>query len=149
MALKPIYTNTFFSENYSEYTVNICIDGSGTPAPQNINICSCNIVYEGDGEGLFDVILQGSSCTVGIDVDRVAEPTLDLFLSQLIGNENYLFIEIIRNGSRHWIGKCMLDVSEVEDAPFYTYNLTAVCGLGQLKDYDFDFITTSTMSIWF
>lgn len=140
MAYNILYQGTLYSERQGSYVVNILVDapvaGVGT-----IDISDLKISYDGDGRDLIGDVLQPSACTLGLNVTQGSQ--LDTFLNNIIGNENEYFIEVLRNGSRDWIGKVLLDVSEVEDAPFYTYEFTAVCGLGQLNDYNFDFALDS------
>lgn len=138
MALGTLFTATVKGEREGTAVVNILVD-SPSSSVQEITLNSLKITYEGDGDGLFDMVLQPSSCTIGIEVDRARDTFLDTFLNGIIGNENEYFIEVLRNGSREWIGKVLLDIAEIEDSPIYTYNMTATCGLGTLKDYDFDF----------
>lgn len=138
MALGTLFTATVKGEREGTAVVNILVDAP-TSSVQEITLNSLKITYEGDGDGLFDMVLQPSSCTIGIEVDRARDTFLDTFLNGIIGNENEYFIEVLRNGSREWIGKVLLDIAEIEDSPIYTYNMTATCGLGTLKDYDFDF----------
>lgn len=138
MALGTLLTATVKGEREGTAVVNILVDAPSSSV-QEITLNSLKITYEGDGDGLFDMVLQPSSCTIGIEVDRAKDTWLDTFLNGIIGNENEYFIEVLRNGSREWIGKVLLDISEIEDSPIYTYNMTATCGLGTLKDFDFDF----------
>lgn len=130
------YTGKCYSEQDDVIDVNIYQqDYAGSSSALELN--KVKVEYSGDGDGLFDTVLQGSMCEVGVSVTRGT--AFDTFLNGLIGSESELLIEIIRNGQREWVGKVLIDTVEREDAPFYTYTFTGTCGLAQLKDFDFDY----------
>jgi hypothetical protein len=140
MAYAIRHTGTSYSVQGDRLDVNIWVDGYvGSAAPINTN--SIKITYEGDGESLFDTVMQGSSCAVGIEVTTGS--AFDSWLKSLVGSESEVFIEIERNNLREWVGKLIIDTVEIEDMQTYSYTLTASCGLAQLKDYTFDYALDS------
>jgi hypothetical protein len=122
--------------------VNIITNDSVTEDIIPMITNALNIAYDGDGDGMFDNILQGSACVVGLEVTLGSD--LDTFLNNLVGDESQYFIEVLRNGNREWIGKILTDTSTHQDtSEVYSYTLTATCGLASLQEYDFDFAFTS------
>ena len=143
MALTTKYYGLVYGEQEGNARVNIITDFAGIAQEIKLNALSIN--YEGDGTDLYELQLQGSSCEVGIEIDRgvVLDAAVESWFSGLVGSESSVYIEVLRNGNREWIGKCLLDLVTIGDAPFYTIDLTATCGLGLLGDYDFDYALDS------
>lgn len=140
MAYAIKYTGTSYSVQSDRLDVNIWVDGY-VGAISSINTNSIKITYDGDGESLFDTVLQGSSCAVGVEV--TSGSALDTWLKTLVGSESEIFIEVKRNTLREWVGKLIIDTVEIEDVETYSYTLTASCGLAQLNDYTFDYALDS------
>lgn len=128
-------TGTFYDINARQFRVDIYDDdfvGSSTA----FDVEYCRLSYNSSDSNDINSSMLGSRAEVGMAV-HFENATLTGFVDDYsVGREDRFFIEIYNiTASRSvWRGIMTPDFAAEDDtAPFYTFNVSAVCGLATLK----------------
>lgn len=137
------FTGTFKSprttpvgpDYYSEYTVSI-YDNDFSGSPSEIRIMSCKILWDSDNGNERNAQMIGSRATVSVNIPAT-DSVLATFIEDFAYGEDARFLLKITKDDAPvevWRGIMKADQSAEDDIDPFTFKISAVCGLGLLKD---------------
>lgn len=128
-------TGTFKNPHENEFTVDI-YDADYSGSVTSVIIMGCKILWESDKPEDIHATIVGSRATIEINI-----PATDTTLTQFIedfayGEDSRFLVEITKDNipTLVWRGILKADQSGEEDIDPFTFKLSAICGLGSLKD---------------
>ena len=128
-------TGNYFDQDGAEYRVDI-YDADFVGTSSAFEVKSCAISYDSDANSDPNSVMIGSRADIGMAV-HFEDTTIGTFIEDFAeGNEDRFFVEItkILTSLVIWRGILTPDFSGEEDtAPYYTFKVSALCGLATLK----------------
>jgi len=128
-------TGTFYDINARQFRVDIYDDdfvGSSTA----FDVEYCRLNYNASDSNDINSSIIGSRSEIGMAVHFENTTLTDFVADYSVGREDRFFVEIYNvTASRSvWRGILTPDfTAETDTAPYYTFNVSAVCGLATLK----------------
>ena len=127
-------TGTFFDINGAEHRVDLYdADFSGSSSSFDVKYCTIN--YQGEGDDI-NTAMEGSRASIGMSIPY-QNATLTTFITDLTtGEEGRFWVQVtkVATSLTIWRGIITPDFSAEQDtAPYFEFNLSAVCGLATLK----------------
>ena len=96
--------------------------------------------YEGSTSEIYSPLMP-SSCTFSMQIESANETAINTFITDLLtANEKRFQVKITTGASPsiHWFGNILNDISRQQDTSPSYFEVQAVCGIGALKDVDYN-----------
>lgn len=141
-------TGGYYSDNGGNYDISI-YNESFVGVSYEATVQSLKITWESQGDQIMEA-LKESRCSFTIVNDNAA---VDTFITNLAnGTEDQFKIVVEKQNDLYWCGVVLIDEVSFEDLPskIRTFTITAVDGIGRLKNIPFDYTSsdTETMLKW-
>ena len=128
-------TGTYYDRDGAEYRVDIH-DGDFVGSSAAFDVKYCTIAYDSDSNNDPNAQILGSRAEIGMSV-QFENTTLSTFIEDFAeGQEDRFFVEITKvlTSLVIWRGILTPDFTAEDDtAPYYTFKVSALCGLATLK----------------
>jgi hypothetical protein len=128
-------TGTYYDRDGAEYRVDIH-DGDFVGSSAAFDVKYCTIAYDSDSNNDPNAAILGSRAEIGMSV-QFENTTLSTFIEDFAeGQEDRFFVEITKTLTSLviWRGILTPDFTAEDDtAPYYTFKVSALCGLATLK----------------